>query len=293
MENQIEKRLFKLEKQVARRGKLNVILLGCILLTALYGFKRNQTLENLKVKSLSVMDEKGRTYLYLNGDSIYGGWMNFYNASGKRLVNINSSNSNGHLSLYDKYGTHIVWLTQMSGGGGYIGIKNSFGKDAGGIGTSGDGSGYFNLYDKNENARVMDGINSSGGYSSVYNSNGKLAVELSTGYKGYGGVTTYDYVGDKTGYLGSDDDGNGNVNLYNAASKQTVAIGGKYGYISLNDNNGNYRAWLGVYDKNNSGFLNLYNNYGRRILFAGSGDYDNKGYLYTSDGYNTTGYFPK
>lgn len=100
MENKIEQRLLKLEKQASRSKKLNILLLGGILLATLYGFKKNQALEDLKVRSITIADDLGNNYAVISGNLTYGGWMN-----------INYKN-----------GRNTVLLAQMKQSCGYIGL---------------------------------------------------------------------------------------------------------------------------------------------------------------------------
>ena len=90
----------KLTIPASRSKKLNVLFLGGILLASLYGFKKNQALEDLKVRSITIADDLGNNYAVISGNQTYGGW-----------ININ-----------DKNGRNTVLLAQMKQGGGYIGL---------------------------------------------------------------------------------------------------------------------------------------------------------------------------
>ncbi|HEX4875536.1 MAG TPA: hypothetical protein VFV31_02620 [Chitinophagaceae bacterium] len=217
MQNQLEARLEKLEKQFGKSRKLNVILIAGILLSVLYGFKEKQALEDLKVKSITIADDYGKVYATIGGSSSSGGWLN----------------------LFDKSGNHTVWLTQMKEGGGYVGVKNLYGREVAAIGTQSDGDGYMDISDNNGYTRCWSGVDKNGGCSFTYNTSGYNTIYLGNGDRGYGGLVVYDNNHNTQAYVGGNNYGNGEIDLYNDYGRRVIFLGGgdydKKGYLYTYD----------------------------------------------------------
>ncbi|MEO7923188.1 MAG: hypothetical protein ABIR30_05875 [Chitinophagaceae bacterium] len=246
MEN-IESRLQLVEKQMRKSKRLNILLLGGILLATLNGFREKQVLEDLKVNSISIVDDNGKVYAKMaRGES--GGWLNLFNNSGTSVAGIYTNTD----------GTGGSWF--------------------------GNSAGYVRR-------RIM--VDADGGADYIFNKYGKSAITLYNDNNGYGQIKSYDHNEKQLTFIGGSSDGGGGISLSNSNNKFTAYLGGSNGMLKLYDYYGVNKA--NVYAKNDNGdsFMELANGSGKRIVYIGGNWNDHKGYLQTSDGYNTTGTFPR
>lgn len=290
MQSQLESRLQYLEKQVRQNKMFNLILIGALVLSALFGFRQQQNLEHLKVKSLTVMNENGREFFKVEGDENLGGSMELKDMYGYTKVQAKAM-SGGSINLYDNLGNHTIWLTQMKSGGGYVGVKNKLDQEVCAMGTESSGTGYFRVNDNHGNSRIYNAVSSDGGYTHLKNNSGRVVLALFSDSKNSGGINTFNFNNSNTAYFGTSEEGHGVLSLFNYSQNRTTWMGGNKGNLLLYNNYGDLRVWQGVNDWNH-GTINVYNFNSRRVAWLGAGNSDGRGYLNTMDGYNVTGVFP-
>lgn len=292
MNNPTERRLALLEQQLRQTRRFNRLLVGALLLLAFMGFRKNEELQHLQVKSLSVVNEGGKVVAKLDANAS-SGWLQLMDSSGTLHAQAGAGTNGGYLNLFNKKKQHTVWLTQMTEGGGYVGVKNPSGKEVAWLGVKQDESGYAGTADWSGNTRVTMGSHNGSGFTEWYNRNGYGTVKLyaNDNSNGGGAIGLYSYFGDVRNYMGIDNNGNGASWLYNRSNTNTISLLGGTGLV-LKNYQGKDRAWLGVAE-NNGGFINLYNRYDRRNIYLGARDgLTAEGILYTSDGFRDKGTFP-
>ena len=289
----IENKLKQLEKACAQSRRMNYLLLLGIAALAFMGFQKNQELEHLKVKSISIIGENGNTIGQIK-QGWNGGYIEIMDSTGRTAFEGGSLYSGGYLNVFNNRGKKTIWLTQMQDGGGYVGVKNTDEKDVAGIGVSGNGPGYFYICDQNGNTRNYQSTFENGnGYSVLYNNQGKLTVKLSAkdDNSNGGSLGIYSSSNYLRSYLGVDNNSCGYGLFYNNYGNSTISLRA-YSGLFVNNWSGYNRIRLSVTD-NDAGYINMYNRNGNRNIYLGNRSNSNDGILYTSDGYNATGTFPR
>jgi len=177
MNNPTERRLALLEQQLRQTRRFNRLLVGALLLLAFMGFRKNEELQHLQVKSLSVVNEGGKVVAKLDANAS-SGWLQLMDSSGTLHAQAGAGTNGGYLNLFNKKKQHTVWLTQMTEGGGYVGVKNPSGKEVAWLGVKQDESGYAGTADWSGNTRVTMGSHNGSGFTEWYNRNGYGTVKL-------------------------------------------------------------------------------------------------------------------
>lgn len=293
MQNETERRLAQLERQLQQNRRMNRLLIAGILMLAFMGFRQNEALQHLSVKSLSVVNESGKVMARL-GIAANGGQLQLFDSTGTLHTENGAGNLGGYLNLYNKKKQHTVWLTQMGDGGGYVGVKNPAGKDVAALGVSNGSAGFAAIRDIDGRDRITLALNNGSGFTEWYNRNGYSTVRLyATDNSRQGGfMGVYSFGGNLRNYMGIDENGHGVSWMYNNTGYSVIGLQAGSGLL-LRNQYGKNRAWLSVAGRD-FGYLNLYNRFDQTNIYLGTrAGLKEDGVLYTSDGFKNTGAFPQ
>jgi hypothetical protein len=100
MHNPTEVRLARLEQNLQQTRRFNHVLLGALVMLAFMGFRQNNELQHLKVKSLSVVNEGGKVVAKL-GTTATAGWLQLLDSAGTVHAETGAGTTGGYLSLYN------------------------------------------------------------------------------------------------------------------------------------------------------------------------------------------------
>lgn len=192
----IEQRLNKLEKSVRFYKQISFLFIAVIGILVFMSFDRKKTPVDdvVKAKEFQVVDDYGKVFLSMKKDE---------NA--------------GQVDLYNSYGTKILTLTSSDGGAGTV-----IGRDAGGrkiyrlINVKG-GGGSIDVYNTNEvMADELTITDRNTGYLEVNNSDGNQMLVCTYGSSSSSGIfSVYNNMNTRICVLGSDNNSNGVLNVYN------------------------------------------------------------------------------
>lgn len=291
MQNETERRLAQVEQQLQQNRRINRLLFASILLLAFMGFRQNDILGHITVKSLTVVNDSGKVMARLNINP-NGSQLQLFDSAGILQSESGASKFGGYLSLYNKKNQHTVWLTQMRDGGGYAGIKNTAGKEVAALGVNNDKSGYVTISNAEGKQCVAIASDNGSGIMRWYNRMNNTTVQISGADNSFsGGIRINNRFGGQRLYLGVNNNDIGAGWFLNNNGKVTHNINASG--IFIKNSNEQDRIWLSVAN-NDGGFLNLYNRYNQRNIFLGARDgIGAEGILFTSDGFRDTGVFPK
>ena len=224
--NNLELRIIQLEKQ-ARFYR--ILFLAMMLIAGAFlfmSFNQKKTVPDvLEARKIQVVDHKGSVVVELTSSDFTGnGEINTYTPQNKRLISLfTSDGGSGAINTFDKDQVPVFKLTQTTGGGGYMALMNAKAREIVEFGSTDNSSGYMRIND--HNARKLAWITytqGGGGYFSLA-SEGKETIRLSTSAKG-GRIGMYNNIDSRIVFLGAQDNGDGNITIYNNA-------GAKFGSI--------------------------------------------------------------
>ena len=201
-------RLVKWRKTLDIRSVIIGFLIGVVLLL-ITGSKNNDLQEEIKCKSLVLVDDDGIELIELQATAL-GGLIKVHNTNGylTGLMGVNNS-QNGQMLLFDKDENEMVFVgtsRESTGmiktfyknrkeacefGKGFLYTLSGTGNVSGFIGTSSDGNGIVKTFDKNGREDGFLGNS----YIRFYNSSGNTTAYLGTAADSSGMIMLYDSAG--------------------------------------------------------------------------------------------------
>ncbi len=222
--NQLEQRVAQLEKNLrAYRiffGSSIIVILAVFLMAS---GKKSQVPDVIKAKAFEVVNDNGTTIVEINKEN-GNGQVSTYTPAGKRLVSLfTSSGGAGAINTFDTDGDVLFKVTRTQEGGGYMALFNSAQKEIAEFGVTTGESGYFNLNDRNGNKIAwLTYTEGGGGYFSLLNNNVET-VRLSSPEAG-GRVGVYNKNNIRIGYIGTQDNLDGNITLWNSLGSRSGGL---------------------------------------------------------------------
>ena len=223
--NQLEQRLIKLEKSLQMyRMIFCVLLVTGISLVLLSNTKKVNVADVIKAKAFEVVDDNGNVLVEINKDQ-NNGHIATYTPGGKKLVSLLTTTDgiSGALLTYDINGKVLFKVTRTTEGGGYMALNNGAGKEIAEMGVTTSASGYLNLNDRNGEKIVwLTFTEGGGGYFSLLNK-GTEMIRLSTPDAG-GRTGVYNKNNTRIGYIGTQENGDGNITIWNNSGTRTGGV---------------------------------------------------------------------
>lgn len=224
MTHSLEQRIVKMEKDLRfyrfTIAGLLVVAFGFIIMS--FGPKKTAP-EVIEAKAFHVVDDNGRVLVEINKED-GNGQLSTFSPEGIRLASIfTTSGGAGGLNTFGKDGKLLFKVTNTIDGGGYMALFNGQTVEAAELGVTDAQSGYLKINDRN--AKKMAWITytqDGGGYFSLAK-DGLEMLRLSTPGAG-GRIGVYNGDNIRIGYLGSQDNKDGNVTIWNAAGTRTGGL---------------------------------------------------------------------
>ena len=221
--NQIEQRLARLEKSLRYYrlffGTTVIALFAVILMSS---GKKTDVPDLVKAKAFQVVDDNGNILLQLNKEK-GNGQVSTYSDNGTRLVRLFTSEGGaGAINTFDGNGKLNFKVTKITEGGGYMALYNSEEKKVMEAGSIVGNAGYFQINDHNEKKIAwITEVTNGGGSLSLFNKElGSIFLEAQ---EAGGRVSIYNKGNTRIGYLGTQDNQDGNLSIY---SSSNVRLGG-------------------------------------------------------------------
>jgi len=204
------------------------ITFACFLITAFafgimsFGPKKTPP-DVLEAKAFHVVDDNGKVLVEINKEDGNGQLSTFSN-DGTRLASIfTTTGGAGGLNTFDKNGKLLFKVTNTTDGGGYMALFNGYPTEVAELGVTNAQSGYLKINDRN--AKKMAWITyteGGGGYFSLAK-DGLEMLRLSTPAAG-GRLGVYNGDNTRIGYVGTQDNKDGNITIWNAAGTRTGGV---------------------------------------------------------------------
>jgi hypothetical protein len=224
MSNLLEQRLARLEKNVRYYRFGFAGLLTAVTVFAFMSFNRKLPAPDvIQAKTFQVVDDQGRVLVELNKED-GNGQISTFTASGNKLVSMFTSDGGaGGINTFGKDGKVIFKVTNTTEGGGYMALFNGAGSEVGELGVTNAQSGYLRLNDsKGDKLIWMTYTQDGGGYLSLSNE-GQETMRFSTPDAG-GRMGIYNGSNTRIAYIGSQDNKDGNITVWNNAGTRTGGI---------------------------------------------------------------------
>ncbi len=221
----LEQRMSSLEKQVRISRIIIVMLSGTICTFFITGFKdKQQVPEVIQAKKFEVVDNSGAVLVRLNAIDGQGNFTS-YSTTGKALVKLfSSTGGGGAINTFDTDGEINFKVTRTTEGGGYMALFNGNRKEVFETGCTDKNTGYLQLND-NEGEKLvwMTYTQDGGGYMSLQNRYNNNNITFSTPDAG-GRIGIYNGSKTRICFLGTQDNKDGNLTLYNAGGTSTTSL---------------------------------------------------------------------
>ena len=224
MTQNFEQRLVTLEK------KLHIYRLSFVgFLIVIAGFMimsftgRKPVPDLVQAKAFQVVNDDGKVLMEMSKED-GNGQLSTYSATGSRLVSLFTSDGGaGGINTFGKDGKVLFKVTNTSEGGGYLALFNGGGTEIGEMGVTNNESGYLRLNDRNANKMIwLTYTQDGGGYLSL-SKDGKETIRLSTPMAG-GRLGIYNGAGTRIGYMGAQENGDGNITVWNSAGTKSGGV---------------------------------------------------------------------
>ncbi len=223
--NQLEQRIAKLEKNVRNyRIFFGLAITAIFTLSLMSSTKKNQFVpDRLQARSFQLLDDNGNMIAEL-GEEKGNGKLTTYTPRGKKLVSLFTSEGGaGGINTFDDDGDVLFKVTRTSGGGAYMALFNGDAKEITEMGVTDGETGYFKVNDKyGDKLAWITYTSDGGGYLALLNNN-QETIRLSTPDAG-GRVGISNRKKERIAYLGTQDNGDGNLTIYNATGKSSGSI---------------------------------------------------------------------
>jgi len=173
----------------------------------LMGAKKKTTFDNLIVKKITVVDEKGNKVGEIgNKNNRVFFWLSPSKYNG-RMISLTSQKGGGSLKISNRNGKEVVNLGIAKNNSGILNLSNANGVNTVKIGSNNAGNGRLVSYNHRGSETIYIGTNDvNGGHLKTFNTFGYETVFLGTGNNDAGFLTTRDGIGKKTAYLGKSPD---------------------------------------------------------------------------------------
>lgn len=221
--NQLEERISKLEKGLRNYrlffGASVITLLTFVLMSS---GKKTDVPDIIKAKAFQVVDDNGNVLLLLNKEK-GNGQVATYSTSGQKLVRLFTSDGGaGAINTFDANGKLNFKVTRTTEGGGYMALYNSAVNEVMEVGVTKSDAGYLQINDNNgKKLAWLTKTANGGGYLSLSKDEQETMV-MSTPDVG-GRFSIYNNDNTRVGYLGVQDNKDGNLSVY---YKSGTRIGG-------------------------------------------------------------------
>ena len=222
---QLEQRVIKLEKNLKTYRivfcGLLVMSMGILLLSSA---KKVNVPDVIKAKAFEVVDDNGSLLVEINKEK-NNGQISTYTPEGKRLVSIltTSGGGGGAFETFDLNGKVLFKVTKTTTGGGYMALYNGYEKEIAEMGVTTGETGYLNLNDRNGSKIAwLTFTEGGGGYLGLLN-NGNEVIRLTTQDAG-GRISVYNKGNTRIGYLGANDNQDGNITIWNSIGTRTGGV---------------------------------------------------------------------
>ena len=221
--NQIEQRIIRLEKSLKYyRLFFGTTVIALIAVVFMSSGKKADVPDLVKAKAFQVVDDNGNVLLLLNKEKGNGS-LSTYSADGTKLIQLFTSvGGAGAINTFAGNGKLNFKVTQITEGGGYMALYNSDQKEVMEAGSIIGNAGYLQVNDHNANKIAwITEVKNGGGSLSLFNDNlGTIFLEAQ---EVGGRVSIYNKGNTRIGYLGTQDNQDGNLSVYNSAN---VRLGG-------------------------------------------------------------------
>ncbi len=221
--NQIEQRLARLEKSLRYYrlffGTTLIALFAFILMSS---GRKTDVPDLVKAKAFQVVDDDGNVLCLLNKEKGNGS-LSTYSGNGTKLIQLFTSvGGAGAINTFAGNGKLNFKVTQITDGGGYMALYNSDQKEVIEAGSIIGNAGYLQVNDHNgDKIAWITEVKNGGGSLSLFDGNlGTIFLEA----QDVGGrVSVYNKGNTRIGYLGTQDNQDGNLSIY---SSSNVRLGG-------------------------------------------------------------------
>lgn len=221
----LEQRLHKLEKNI----KIYRIVFGstlCFVLAFILmsNEKKTSVPEKIQAKSFQVVNNSGNVLAEL-GTENNNGYLATYTPQGKKLVYLfTSDGGGGGLNTFDNDGDVNFKVTRTTDGGGYMALFNGDRTEIFEAGTTIANSGYLQVNDEyGQKLAWITFTEGGGGYFSLMGRNHKEYLRFSTPNAG-GRIGVYNENDTRIGYLGAQENKDGNLTIYNSAGSVSSSL---------------------------------------------------------------------
>ncbi|MDB5201188.1 MAG: hypothetical protein JWQ27_597 [Ferruginibacter sp.] len=221
----LEERLTKMEKTINIYrmifGAMITIGFTFVLMSA---DKKQFVPDRIQAKSFEVVDDYGNVLVSLKPEN-GNGLVNTYSKAGYRLVSLfPSDGGGGGINTFDTDGQVNFKVTRTMDGGGYMALFNSDRKEVFEVGTTTANSGYFRVNDRDgEKLAWLTYTTDGGGYFSLFNRKNEESMKFSTPDAG-ARVGLYNGLNNRVIYLGTQENKDGNITVYNASGSRTGSV---------------------------------------------------------------------
>lgn len=213
--NQIEQRISRLEKSLkVYRIFFGTAVITLIAVMLMSSGKKTEVPDLIKAKAFQVVDDDGNVILLLNKEKDNGQVVTF-SQSGQKLVRLFTSEGGaGAINTFDKNGKLNFKVTKITEGGGFMALYNSEEKEILEAGSIIGNAGYLQINDHNAKkiAWITEVTNGGGSLSLYANDQGSIFLEAQSAG---GRISVYNKGNTRIGYLGAQDNQDGNLSIYN------------------------------------------------------------------------------
>ena len=222
--NQIEQRISSLEKSLKfYRIFFSVSIIALIAVLLMSSGKKTEVPDLIKAKAFQVVDDDGNVLCLLNKEKNNGS-VYTYSANGTKLVQLFTSvGGAGAINTFAGNGKLNFKVTQITDGGGYMALYNSDQNEILEAGSIIGNAGYLQVNDHNAKkiAWITEVKDGGGSLSLFANDMGMIFLEA----QGVGGrVSIYNKGNTRIGYLGAQDNQDGNLSVYNNAGSRMGGV---------------------------------------------------------------------
>ena len=213
--SQLEQRISRLEKNLRYyRIFFGTSVIALIAVLLISSGKKTEVPDLIKAKAFQVVDDDGNVLLLMNKEKDNGQVVT-YSGSGQKLVRLFTSEGGaGAINTFDKTGKLNFKVTKITEGGGYMALYNSEENEVMEAGSIIGNAGYMQINNHNgKKIAWITEVSNGGGSLSLYNKElGSIFLEAQDAG---GRVSIYNKGNTRIGYLGTQDNQDGNLSVYN------------------------------------------------------------------------------
>lgn len=236
MNQSLETRVASLEKNLRQYRLFIAGLLAIVAFGALMSFKSKKISapDLIQAKAFQVVNDDGQVLVEINQED-GNGQLTTYTPQGKSLVSLFTTDAgSGGLNTFGANGKVIFKVTNTEEGGGYMALFNSTGNEVIESGVTEKQTGYFKVNDElGEKQAWITYTKDGGGYLSL-SKGGKETIRLSTPEAG-GRIGVYNNAGTRVGYIGAQENKDGNLTIWNSNGTQSGGLPGRDNKTASNE----------------------------------------------------------